>query len=128
MVKKEMRELVRLVRLPFLTTLSLTQAAKICGVSQRTIKRWVPESRKSAFKGRERQIFLMHIIDAPIYSMGKAREILGITRNVFRRMVARKQIHLTIMPAVDKYLDIPTDVATRRITLRELVRVFQEEM
>jgi hypothetical protein len=108
---------------PLLDRLRLQEVARLLGLSERSVRRWLPYNIIPKLRIR-----LESILDRPIYSIGTARKFLGLSRGKMRRLIRERRIELVYLETHLEWVGEMPEFYSARITLREMIRVLAEEV
>jgi len=102
---------------------SLKEVAGLLGLSERTVRRWLPVSVLPRYG-----ITLDSIMNLPLYSVGTARRFLGLTRGKMRKLIRDYRIKLTSCEVNPYWAETTGELCCYRISLKEMLRVLGEEV
>jgi hypothetical protein len=108
---------------PLRDKLSLKEVSGLLGLSERSVRRWLPYNIIPKLGIR-----LESILDWPVYSVGTARKFLGLSRGKMRRLIRERRIKLSSWETNHEWMGETIEFYSERITLREMIRVLGEEL
>jgi len=108
---------------PLLDRLSLKEVSGLLGLSERSVRRWLPYNIIPKLGIR-----LESILDRPVYAVGTARKFLRLTRGKMRKLIHERRIALVTLETNLAWVGEMPEFYSDRITLREMIRVLGEEL